>query len=46
MKKRGGRHERTIREFRLEADGIYVGEALRDFRGVLTGVPTFEAPKP
>jgi circadian clock protein KaiC len=42
MKKRGGRHERTIREFRLEAGGIYVGEALRDFRGVLTGVPTFE----
>jgi circadian clock protein KaiC len=42
MKKRGGRHERTIREFRLEATGIYVGEALRDFRGVLTGVPTFE----
>ena len=42
MKKRGGRHERTIREFRLEAGGIHVGEALRDFRGVLTGVPTFE----
>ena len=42
MKKRGGRHERTIREFRLEAEGIQVGEALRDFRGVLTGVPTFE----
>ncbi len=42
MKKRGGRHERTIREFRLEAEGIHVGEALRDFRGVLTGVPTFE----
>jgi circadian clock protein KaiC len=42
MKKRGGRHERTIREFRLEAEGIHVGDALRDFRGVLTGVPTFE----
>jgi circadian clock protein KaiC len=42
MKKRGGRHERTIREFRLEPEGIYVGDALRDFRGVLTGVPVFE----
>jgi circadian clock protein KaiC len=44
MKKRGGRHERTIREFRLEADGIHVGDALRDFRGVLTGVPIYEGP--
>jgi circadian clock protein KaiC len=42
MKQRGGRHERTIREFRLGADGIHVGEALRDFRGVLTGVPIYE----
>jgi circadian clock protein KaiC len=42
MKKRGGRHERTIREFRLENGRIEVGEALRHFRGVLTGVPIFE----
>ena len=42
MKKRGGRHERTIREFRLDSDGIYVGDALREFRGVLTGVPIYE----
>jgi circadian clock protein KaiC len=39
MKKRGGRHERTIREFSLEPGGIRVGEPLRHFRGVLTGVP-------
>jgi circadian clock protein KaiC len=42
VKKRGGRHERTIREFRLEPDGIHVGETLRDFRGILTGVPIYE----
>lgn len=42
VKKRGGAHERTIREFRLEAGGIRVGEPLRRFRGVLTGVPVFE----
>ena len=41
VKKRGGRHERTIRDFRLE-DGIKLGPPLRDFRGVLTGVPIFE----
>ncbi len=39
MKKRGGRHERTIREFSLGPGGIRVGDPLRDFRGVLTGVP-------
>jgi circadian clock protein KaiC len=44
MKKRGGRHERTIREFRMESTGISVGEPLREFRGVLTGVPVYEGP--
>jgi circadian clock protein KaiC len=42
VKKRGGAHERTIREFRLEDGRIKVGEPLREFRGVLTGVPVFE----
>jgi circadian clock protein KaiC len=42
MKKRGSKHERTVREFKLDAGGIRVGEALRQFRGVLTGVPTYE----
>ncbi len=44
MKKRGGKHERTIREFRLDAGRISVGEALRDFRGILTGVPVYDGP--
>ena len=44
VKKRGSRHERTIREFRLDDDGIRVGEPLRDFRGILTGVPVYEGP--
>jgi len=39
MKKRGGEHERTIRDFALGPGGIRVGPPLRDFRGVLTGVP-------
>ena len=42
VKKRAGAHERTIREF-LMADGcITVGQVLRDFRGVLTGVPIYD----
>lgn len=40
-KKRTGRPEDTIREFRIQPDGIHVGAPLADFHGVLTGVPTF-----
>ena len=46
VKKRGGRHERTIRDFRLEEGGIRVGPPLREFRGVLTGVPVIERDAP
>jgi circadian clock protein KaiC len=42
LKKRGSQHERTIREFSFQGGEIRVGEALRDFRGVLTGVPLYE----
>jgi circadian clock protein KaiC len=42
VKKRGSVHERTIREFRMADGKITVGEPLRHFRGVLTGVPVFE----
>ena len=42
VKKRGGAHERTIREFRLDKGQIEIGEPLRNFRGVLTGVPVVE----
>ena len=42
MKKRGSRHERTIREFGFENGRIHVGNALSEFRGVLTGVPVYE----
>lgn len=42
IKKRGGEHERTIREFALKGGRILVGEPLDNFRGVLTGIPTLE----
>ena len=41
MKKRGSKHERSIRDFRLDG-GIKVGPPLREFRGILTGVPVIE----
>ncbi|MBX9583698.1 MAG: AAA family ATPase [Gemmataceae bacterium] len=40
VKKRAGRHERTIRELRLDG-GIRIGDPLTDFQGVLTGNPVF-----
>jgi circadian clock protein KaiC len=42
IKKRGGQHERTIREFSLQNGHIEVGEPLQGFRGVLSGIPTME----
>ena len=40
MKKRGGAHERTIRDFSMTDRGLSIGPPLREFRGILTGVPT------
>lgn len=39
VKMRGGAHERTIREFAMREGSITIGNPLRDYRGVLTGVP-------
>ena len=39
IKKRSGAHEHTIRELKLGPDRIHVGEPLRDFHGVLSGIP-------
>jgi circadian clock protein KaiC len=42
VKKRYGAHESTIRELRMTASGVQVGEPLMMFSGVLTGTPTYE----
>ncbi|RZJ05509.1 MAG: circadian clock protein KaiC [Brevundimonas sp.] len=41
IKKRSGRHEKTIREFNIGDDGLSLGEPLTGFQGVLRGVPNF-----
>ncbi len=41
VKKRSGRHERTIRELKFGGDGIHVGRPLTEFHGILTGVPSY-----
>jgi len=44
LKKRSGKHERTIRELTLGENGIAIGQPLKDFQGVLTGTPTYRGP--
>jgi circadian clock protein KaiC len=40
VKKRTSAHENTIREYKLGAAGLTMGEPLTEFHGVLRGVPT------
>jgi circadian clock protein KaiC len=46
IKRRSGPHESSIREMTLGPHGIGVGEPLSEFRGVLTGSPTYEGDRP
>jgi len=41
VKKRLGMHEKSIRECRIGPNGLSVGEPLRNFQGVLSGIPSF-----
>jgi circadian clock protein KaiC len=41
VKRRCGSHEDTIRELRVQAGGVRVGEPLTHFSGVLSGAPRF-----
>ncbi|WP_168070564.1 ATPase domain-containing protein [Sphingomonas kaistensis] len=40
VKKRTGAHEDTIREYRINEEGLTLGDPLHNFQGVLRGVPT------
>lgn len=42
IKKRTGHHEPSIREFKIDKNGVQVGPSLEGFRGVLTGTPTYD----
>lgn len=41
LKNRGGQHEDAIREFRIDAEGVRVGEPLVAFKGIMTGTPEY-----
>ena len=41
VKKRHGFHERTLREMKIGPHGMEIGDVLKEFEGVLTGVPAY-----
>lgn len=41
LKNRSGQHEDTIRELRIDAQGVRIGKPLTTFRGVMTGTPEY-----
>lgn len=41
IKNRAGQHEDAIREFRIDRQGVRVGEPLTEFRGIMTGTPEY-----
>jgi len=45
FKKRTGAHERSIRQLSITSSGVRVGEPLRQFRGIMTGVPQYDVPR-
>jgi len=46
LKKRTGKHERSIRQLVIDENGIKVGQPLKDFLGVMTGVPQYQGGTP
>jgi circadian clock protein KaiC len=40
VKMRGGAHSSDIREYRITSDGIDIGDRLKDYTKLITGIPT------
>ena len=39
IKQRSGAHETAIRQLKITAQGLVIGPPLKQFRGVLAGIP-------
>ena len=46
LKKRTSAHEQTVRAYILTSEGVTVGPVLEEFRGILSGMQSAEAPPP
>jgi circadian clock protein KaiC len=41
VKKRSGAHETAIRSLTMDSKGLHIGEALSNYRGILSGIPNY-----
>ena len=46
LKTRTSANDNSIRQLTLDANGVHVGEALKDFEGILTGAPSYRGATP
>jgi circadian clock protein KaiC len=46
FKHRTGPHERTLRQLKIDRQGVSVGEQLVEFEGIITGVPRYAGSTP
>ena len=44
LKMRGSKHDKDIRRFIIDGDGMHIGEPFRNVTGILTGQATYTAP--
>lgn len=40
LKMRGSKHEKTIREYTIDGDGMHIGKAFKNVGGIIAGTPT------
>ena len=45
LKKRTSAHEQTVRDYQITSKGVRVGAILEEFRGILSGMQSTEAPQ-
>ncbi|MES2638506.1 MAG: ATPase domain-containing protein [Myxococcota bacterium] len=45
MKMRGSHHSRGLRAYQISSRGVVLGEVMKEYQGVITGVPRFD-PRP
>jgi len=44
LKMRGSKHDKDIRRFTIDGEGMHIGEPFRNVTGILTGSPVYVAP--
>jgi circadian clock protein KaiC len=44
LKMRGSYHDKEIREFKIDSDGMHIGKPFRNITGIISGNPVYVAP--